>query len=616
MKRDLVERARRGDHDAFAELAGAAISRLDATAWLMLRDTDRATDAVQNALVRAWRDLPTLRDPDRFDAWLHRLLVNACIDEIRRVRRRRFDVDVDRPLQPSRPSPTPCRRSPTATSSSAASAGSSLRSGRSSSCITTSTCRLPEVAADAPDPARHRQVAPVPRARADACGARRRRSARPRHPRGAPGMNRSDGFDRTVSDWLHEDAEHRVPDHLDAVLRRTRTERQRPAWSSLERWLPMQTTLRLAPVPRIAWLFVIAGLVVAFGAAALFVASQPRLPAPFGIARNGGVVHDAADGDIHAFDPLTGQTSVIVGGPEADVAPTFSHDGTRFTFARQGARTGEFSVFMANADGTDVRPLTEPLFQLAWYAWSPDDRRLAIVSQVGPTPTIRVVSIDGSTDVTLDLRMAGESVVPKPGVGDAFVQWRPNGREIVFKGVSSGPGRTTYGLYKVGVDGSGLGPIMAPSDIDHWQSPALSPDGTQIAWGLWDGDGIARIHVVDVDTGEVRMPIFDGPSTGDWGPAWSPDGKRLVFNRLVDGGLEGLVVAAAGGGPVVEIGPRFPANSGGAGAEFSPDGRSVIATYHQAGEAGKVHLLDPAGGPGRSLSIVTNLGATMQRLAP
>jgi RNA polymerase sigma-70 factor (ECF subfamily) len=94
MGRELVERARRGDHDAFAELAGAAISRLDATAWLMIRDADRATDAVQNALVRAWRDLPALRDPDRFDAWLHRLLINACIDEIRRVRRSRFDMDV------------------------------------------------------------------------------------------------------------------------------------------------------------------------------------------------------------------------------------------------------------------------------------------------------------------------------------------------------------------------------------------------------------------------------------------------------------------------------------------------------------------------------------------
>ena len=94
MQRDLVERARKGDHDAFAELAGAAIVRLDAAARLILRDPDRAKDAVQETLVRAWRDLPTLRSPDRFDAWLHRLLVRACIDEARRLQRHRVDVEL------------------------------------------------------------------------------------------------------------------------------------------------------------------------------------------------------------------------------------------------------------------------------------------------------------------------------------------------------------------------------------------------------------------------------------------------------------------------------------------------------------------------------------------
>ena len=92
MQQELVERARRGDHDAFAILASAAIFRLDAAARLILRDSDRAKDAVQETLVRAWRDLPTLRSPDRFDAWLHRLLVRACIDEARRLRRQRLDV--------------------------------------------------------------------------------------------------------------------------------------------------------------------------------------------------------------------------------------------------------------------------------------------------------------------------------------------------------------------------------------------------------------------------------------------------------------------------------------------------------------------------------------------
>ena len=94
MQLELVERARRGDHDAFAVLAGAAITRLDAAARLILRDPDQARDAVQETLVRAWRDLPTLRSPDRFDAWLHRLLVRACIDEARRLRRHRFDVEL------------------------------------------------------------------------------------------------------------------------------------------------------------------------------------------------------------------------------------------------------------------------------------------------------------------------------------------------------------------------------------------------------------------------------------------------------------------------------------------------------------------------------------------
>jgi RNA polymerase sigma-70 factor (ECF subfamily) len=79
-QRGLVERARGGDHDAFTALVDQTIARLDAAARLVLRDRELARDAVQEALIRAWRDLPGLRDPERFDAWLHRLAVNACLD--------------------------------------------------------------------------------------------------------------------------------------------------------------------------------------------------------------------------------------------------------------------------------------------------------------------------------------------------------------------------------------------------------------------------------------------------------------------------------------------------------------------------------------------------------
>src|SRR5262249_23561622 len=58
------------------------------------RDPDRADEAVQETMVRCWRDLPMLRDPDRFDAWLHRLFLNACRDELRTVKRRRIEVAI------------------------------------------------------------------------------------------------------------------------------------------------------------------------------------------------------------------------------------------------------------------------------------------------------------------------------------------------------------------------------------------------------------------------------------------------------------------------------------------------------------------------------------------
>jgi RNA polymerase sigma-70 factor, ECF subfamily len=88
MQRDLVLRARDGDHAAFALLAERAFDRLHRTARLILRRDDLAADAVQEALMAAWLHIRAVRDPDRFDAWLNRLLVHACYREARRVRHR------------------------------------------------------------------------------------------------------------------------------------------------------------------------------------------------------------------------------------------------------------------------------------------------------------------------------------------------------------------------------------------------------------------------------------------------------------------------------------------------------------------------------------------------
>ena len=87
MQVELIERAKRGDRDAFASISAASADRCYALAYRILRDPHRAQDAAQQALLGAWRDLPTLREADRFDAWLHRLVVNACYVEARTERR-------------------------------------------------------------------------------------------------------------------------------------------------------------------------------------------------------------------------------------------------------------------------------------------------------------------------------------------------------------------------------------------------------------------------------------------------------------------------------------------------------------------------------------------------
>jgi RNA polymerase sigma factor (sigma-70 family) len=84
--RDLVEQAQRGDREAFAILARTRGDRLFGVARRVLREVDLAEDAVQQALVIAWRELPRLRDPYRFDVWLHRMLLHACYAEARRRR--------------------------------------------------------------------------------------------------------------------------------------------------------------------------------------------------------------------------------------------------------------------------------------------------------------------------------------------------------------------------------------------------------------------------------------------------------------------------------------------------------------------------------------------------
>lgn len=107
MRQDLVRRAQAGDHDAFSALVRDSLARLYGTARLILRDSEKAQDAVQDALFQAWRDIRGLRDPDRLDAWLTRILVRSCYTIAKRERRREVtEIALDARHEPSRPDPS------------------------------------------------------------------------------------------------------------------------------------------------------------------------------------------------------------------------------------------------------------------------------------------------------------------------------------------------------------------------------------------------------------------------------------------------------------------------------------------------------------------------------
>jgi WD40 repeat protein len=399
-------------------------------------------------------------------------------------------------------------------------------------------------------------------------------------------MTLHDGFDRTVSDWLDGEAGHGMPGYLDEILTETTGTRQRPWWSSLERWLPMQSTTRFAQVPRMVWLLIVVALTIALGTAVLVVGSRKPAPAPFAPAAHGTVLYAAADGDIYALDPATNQARPVITGPATDSGPAVSPDGTKIAFARREPGSDSVSTMVANADGSNPVALAGISERPKQSAWSPNSDQLAVVGIVNGTDGLWVIGLDGHQDLVQMLEWDKVAIVDDP-------QWRPNGHDIVFLG-SNYVLIDQVGLYTVRSDGTGLRAIVQPT-VDGPTRFSLSPDGSKVAYTVGAANH-GLIHVVDVDSGADRVVAFDG-TAADLRPHWSPDGTKLVFERY-SGGTFQLMIGSATGGPLTGIGPTRPDKTGGAEVQFSPDGASIVAFYN----ADKTSwLLDPAGGPGTKL---------------
>jgi len=409
------------------------------------------------------------------------------------------------------------------------------------------------------------------------------------------------------------------PEYIDDVLAMTAQRRQRAAWTFPERWLPMDFVTERVSTPRVPWralgaLALIALLIAT--AVAAYVGSQARLPAPFGVARNGLIVYDA-DGDIFAADPETGATKAIVTGPETDRAPVLSRDGTRVAFERKAVgAVGAGLLFVARADGGGIVQVTpEPLIGLSAWSFSPDGRSIVALATIDFQVRIVIATSDGVGEPrVLAARVPAEDSAP---------EFRPpDGSEILFIGRDLG--QANRGVYALNPVTDEVRTIVAPSDLDVYAA-TWSPDGSRIAYGLFGGvaEGPStQTHVVSADgSGDFR--VDDHPvAIADGTPmAWSNDGTRLIITRIYSVTGEqtrSAIVPVDGSGLGIEI--DCPPTVVGEGCAvdwtWSPDDGSLLGTVSVADNPPQQMLADPLTGTVTPLPWTTDSLPAWQRVAP
>ena len=406
-----------------------------------------------------------------------------------------------------------------------------------------------------------------------------------------------------------------MPDYRDDLLRRTAATRQRPAWSFPTRWLPMDITMRRVPVVPAVWRTIaLALLIAALIATALFVgAQQHRVPPPFGPARNGPLAYMQSDA-ILVRDTVDAPERVLISAEVGRVNfAGFSPDGTRMLFSRTMA--GSEYLFVADAEGRGERKILAAALHDAYIAWAPDSRTVAISDEIDFVRKVMLVHIDGGPPTIVDL-------------GDARptdMAWRPPaGAELLVRATTKGGGQD---YFLVRADGKLIRSLGLPTPLrfgPDWENsgPAWSPDGTLLAYNRvepLDGEltGHFRVHVIRADgTGDLALPGPADPNLHEAWPLWSPDGKSIAIERFVfasDGQARIALFPADGSAGARDIGPTTHGEDQGVVKTWAPDGTRVISYVRATRET---FVIDPLTGTSAKAAWTAASEPDFRRLAP
>jgi dipeptidyl aminopeptidase/acylaminoacyl peptidase len=426
-------------------------------------------------------------------------------------------------------------------------------------------------------------------------------------------MTPIDRFERGLPAALSDLADPRTPDYFIDILGLTARTRQRPAWTSLERWLPMDIATARVPMTRFPWrtvgVLALVGL-LALAALAAYVGSRPALPTPFGPAANGLIAYTES-GEIHTLDPDTGDRTLLLSDQATYLAPVFSGDGSRLAFAQ--LTTGGSVLHVAAADGSDVHQVTpDPLAGLRDWSFSPDGRSIVALASISGRPQIVVAAVDGTPSV--------QSFDVGATVDDGAPQYRPTeGGEIAFVGVEAGQRyRGVYGLDPSTGDVRAIIPPRASQDIHGF---AWSPDGSQLVYGVFDPKSevvSARTYVMSADgTGDRRLDQHP-EAIADFHVAWSNDGTRVIIGRVFspEGAAQFAVVPADGRDLGIEL-ECPPVGEAGTcdGWAWSPDDSTLVGLL-TGGSSGRARLLaDPLTGTTQVVDWPTS-AVNWQRRSP